>query len=539
MFLLMLAHLAVFPQPVYEHVSHKSIYEFLDEMANIGIIELNSLMKPYTRSFIVEKLEAADSNRKALNKRQSEMLDFYIHAFSTEMHDAERHTDFRKGAFHHHDPVFTIQLRPILGISFLTCYHMDKGITETKNYHRYNGAEIWASVKENWGFYASLRDNYSSSMMVKPEYLIDATGGAYKVGSDNSVEFSEMRCGVVYGNRWLTLGLVKDHLEWGNNYYGANIFTPHSPSFAQIKLQVRPAKWFEFNYFHAWLNSDLIDSIRTYSYTNAYGTRNRHVYREKYLAANMITFKPWKQTHISLGNSIIYADMGIHPAYLMPVAFYKSIDHTLNAASNRAGQNAQLFMDVSTRRIKKTHLYATLFIDEIATTRMFDPDKQSNYISIKTGVRVSNFPLDNLHITGEYIRTNPLVYQHFTPSTTFESNSYNLGHYLRDNAEQSYLSVIYEPYRRFRSEASFSYARKGPDYNSIGGSRHGLPFISEERFNRKEYSLKCSYQMAYNIYSHFTYQYVINSGEDKNMYLPDNLHYDKMHLFLFQLCYGL
>lgn len=533
----MLAHLAICSQPVYEHVSHKGIYEFLDEMANMGVIELNSLMKPYTRSFINEKLAAADSSRKVLNKRQSEMLDFYLIAFDVAMQENRRITDFRKGAFHYHDSVFTIQLRPILGVSFLTGYPSVNA--DVQNYHRYNGAEIWASVKENWGFYASLRDNYSSGMKVSPEHLVDVTGGAYKVAADSSVEYSEMRCGVVYGNRWLTLGLVKDHLEWGNNYYGANIFTPHTPSFVQIKMQIRPAKWFEFNYFHAWLNSDMIDSVRTYSYTNAYGTRNRHVYREKYMAANMITFKPWKQTHISLGNSIIYADMGVHPAYLIPVAFYKSIDHTLNAASNRAGQNAQLFFDVSTRRIRKTHLYATLFIDEIATTRMFDPERQSNYISIKTGIRVSNFPLENVHVTGEYIRTNPLVYQHFTPSTTYESNSYNLGHYLRDNAEQHYFSLIYEPVRRVRVEVAYNSARKGPDYNSIGGSRHGLPFINEERFSRKEYRLKCSYQMAYNIYGHITYQYATNTGEDYYMYLPDGLDYEKMHLVVLQICFGL
>lgn len=533
----MLLNMVLHSQPVYEHVSHKGIYEFLDEMANIGVIELNALVKPYTHSFINEKLNEAYEYSHDMNPRQKGMLNFYMHYFGNEPPDKYRYLDLQRAALVYRDPEFSIRLRPVAGASFIAGSG-DISNVGLINYHRHNGADVVASVNQNWGFYASLRDNYSSMAMVQPMYLTDKTGGAYKMASDSSVEFSEMRCGVLYGNKWITVGLVKDHLEWGNNYYGANIFTPHTPSFAQIKLQIRPVKWFEFNYFHAWLNSDMIDSSRTYSYTNAYGTRKRHVYREKYLAANMLTFKPWKSTFISLGNSIIYADMGVHPAYLIPIAMYKSIDHTLNAASNRAGQNAQLFFDISTRRIRKTHLYATVFIDEIATTRMFDPELQSNYISLKTGFRISNFPADNIHLTGEYIRTNPLVYQHFTPSTSFESNSYNLGHFLRDNAEQSYLSVIYEPFRRFRSEVSFNYARKGPDYNSIGGIRHGLPFIAEERWRRSEFGLTCGYQLAYNVFTHLTYQFTNTSGADASLYHPEGLT-GKMHLFSLQMHIGL
>jgi len=55
--LIMLLGLGSYTQEVYEHVSNNNIYNFLDEMANEKLIELNSLIKPYSRKMIYEKLE--------------------------------------------------------------------------------------------------------------------------------------------------------------------------------------------------------------------------------------------------------------------------------------------------------------------------------------------------------------------------------------------------------------------------------------------------------------------------------------------------
>ncbi|MFO7722335.1 MAG: hypothetical protein R6V49_03840 [Bacteroidales bacterium] len=537
MFTIVLIACNISAQPVYEHVSHSGIYDFLDELANTGVIEINSAVKPYTRAYIRGKLELADDQKGLLNKRQQEQLIFYSRAFNTFDSNAKYGVNLHNGSFYCQQYPFTLEVRPILGVSVLGDIAGGSG-SGIQSLNRHNGLETWGMLRNQWSFYASLRDNWSSSAMVRPGYISEETGGVYKEGSDGSVEFSEMRAGINYMNRWMTIGLVKDHFEWGNNYHGANIFTDHTPSFVQLKLRLRPAKWLEFNYFHAWLNSEVIDSAKTFSYTNAYGTRNRYVYREKFLAANLITFKPWKSTHISFGNSIVYADIGLHPAYLIPFVFFKSIDHTLNGTSNRAGQNAQMFMDISTRVLPKTHLYATLFVDEIATTRMFKPDEQSNYLSFKTGFRISNFPAENIHLTGEYTRTNPLTYQHFTPTTTFESNHYNMGHYLRDNAEETWVSLRFEPVSRLRTEASFSYARKGPDYNNLGGNRTGLPFISEERWRRSECTISAEYQIFYNAIAKLSYRYSNISGADAPEYHPDYLA-GLRHLIAAELRIGL
>ncbi|MCK7530301.1 MAG: hypothetical protein MZV63_04210 [Marinilabiliales bacterium] len=227
-----------------------------------------------------------------------------------------------------------------------------------------------------------------------------------------------------------------------------NIFSGRTPSFAHIKLQLKPAKWFEFNWVHGWLVSEVIDSASTMVFTNSYGTDQREEMFDKYLAANLFTFKPFNKFYVSLGNSIIYSADGPQLQYLIPVMFYKSVDHTYNAtdqSGRNVGQNSQMFIDISSRNIKKLHLSATLFIDELSTDR-FTNDTLWNFWSIKGGVRVSRFDSEYIHYLRIY-KSMPLTYQHNVPTTTFESNGYNLGHYLRDNSHEFYFSVLVKPFQ--------------------------------------------------------------------------------------------
>ena len=75
-------------QVVYEHISNTNIYDYLDEMAGLKIIELNSIIKPYPRKMIREKLDIilskSNENDGLLSKRQKKELDFYLKVYSLE-----------------------------------------------------------------------------------------------------------------------------------------------------------------------------------------------------------------------------------------------------------------------------------------------------------------------------------------------------------------------------------------------------------------------------------------------------------------------
>ncbi|HUS86676.1 MAG TPA: hypothetical protein VMW76_05490 [Bacteroidales bacterium] len=460
-------------------VSNESLYHFLDELASTGLISLNSTIKPYSRKFIAECLETAKKNSDQLSPRRQKELDFYLKDFGKELNEG-KDWDRRKDLFYYKDDLFTFTVNPILGGEAFfngngnaTCWR--------------NGAEAWSYVGR-WSFFASLRDNHENPLLGKPEYLTKREGGHIKTGTD----WSEMQGGVSYAWEWGSAALVKDRLQWGNGYNGSNIFGGHVPAFFQFRLHIKPVEWFDFNYFHGWLNSMVVDSSRSYWVAGSYGMDYREVYHKKFIAANMFSFQPFKRFRISAGNSIIYSDYDIHPVYLIPVLFFKSVDHMYNSGIDN--MNSQMFIDISSRQVKHLHLYGTMFIDELSVSRITDPGVH-NFFSYKAGFRLSDFPFSDLSLTTELTYTMPLVFRHYVPTLTFETNRFNMGHYLKDNSREWYIALDYRPVRASVIRLYFIDAIRGPDYTELGAPRLGNPLLETIEWHNTTVGLNAGYQL--------------------------------------------
>lgn len=450
-----------------------SVYEFLDEMAQEKFIEINSSVKPYSRVFIAKKLQEIEKYSDELNKRQEKELAFYFQDFNKELKNKGDFTK-RKDLLFYKDSLFTITVNPILGGKYRT--------NKTgSNYHYWNGGEFYGSIGEHFGFAANLRDNGVSDMLTMTNHLSPEQGANFKINQGQTggrSDYSEMRGAVYYSWAWGRIGIVKDNFTWGDNYHGANIHSNKAPSVGYIDFNIKPVKWFELNYTHSWLVSEVLDSARMFLING----EERKIFYNKNLAANLVTFKPFNNLHVSLGNSVIYADDGIKPVYLIPFMFYKSIDHTYNGAgSNALGQNSQMFMNISSRQIKHLHLYTSIFVDEISIGNVFDPINSSNIYSTKFGLKLNNFPVKNTYLIAEYTRTNPWTYRHQIETTTYASNKYNLGHYLGENAEEIYLEGGLKLVRGLKASVSYMKALKAPEheYQVIYGNANikGLQFM--------------------------------------------------------------
>jgi hypothetical protein len=478
----------LYSQSVPQSVDNKGIYEFLDELANLQIIAINSAIKPYSRMFIAQRLKEAEGKVDQLNTRLKKELDFYMMDFGKELNEG-RNWKRRKDLFYYKDSLFSLTVNPILGGEiFLN--------SAGKATYIRNGAEARGYIGK-WGFYASLRDNHEKPLLGLPQYLTQRVDGLIK----GTTDWSEMRGGVTYSWKWGDAGLVKDQIQWGNNYNGANIFGGNNPTFVQLELHISPVKWFDFNYFHGWLNSMVVDSSRSYWVANSYGTDYRKVYQKKFIAANMFTFTPLKGLNVSAGNSIIYNADNIIPAYIVPLFFYKSVDHSLTSGIDN--MNSQMFFDISSRQIRNLHLYVTWFIDELAVSRFTQKD-QWNFFSWKTGFRLTDLPVRNLSFTTEFTYTYPLAFQHFVPTLTYQNQGYNLGYYLKDNSREWYFAFDYRPLRTLDVSLWFIDAIRGPDYTELGTPRVGNPPLATIQWHNTSYGLKASYQVINDLYTWFS-----------------------------------
>ncbi len=515
------------------HVDNKTLYDFIDELANQALIEINSAIKPYSRRQIALWLTSAQGN-KLLTERQQKEINFYLKEFNREINPNQKKGK-RFDLLYYSDSLFRITANVIAGI--------DARKYDDLVYHRWNGGEVYGAIGKHIAFYGSLRDNYENKQMSGKQALTQQRGAVYK-GYYKKSDYSEARAGVSYSWDWGSAGIHKDHIEWGNNHHGANILSANQPSTVFIKLNAKPTRWLEYNYIHSWLVSEVVDSSRTYG--SGYEGK-REVYVDKYLAAAMFTITPLKRLNLSIGNSIIYADTKFNPSYLIPFLFYKSVDHTYNGSYNNIGHNSQMFFDISSRQIRNLHLYTSVFIDEIYMGQMFDSEKQSNFLSYKLGLRLSNI-VPNTSFTAEYTHNNPLTYTHIYPSTSFESNGYTLGHYLRDNAEELYLSVRYKPIRGLDLQLSYTHARKGEEYQKVIDSkdfsthpeinleepRWGLPFIKETLWKKKVVNLSIRYQIINDLFIFAQLEHQNISGSRASYYsLPFELSNDNSMWFGF------
>lgn len=489
------------PQPFMDN----DIYSFLDETDK----DFYPSIKPIGRKRILSMLEKSDTTK--LNTRQKKELAFYLKDFNKEKY-THRDFDRRLDLIYRRDSLFSLTVNPIGGgnMSLSADGHI---------YHWWNGLYANATFG-NWSFFASLIDNHESTMLTKPSFITQNQGGAnIKRFSDGKQDYWDSRGGITYAWKTGHIGLIKENFAWGAGYNGTNIFSGRAPPFVHLTFNLRPVEWFEFNYVHGWLVSEVVDSSRVLNFTGPTGVLARRNYYNKFLAANMFTFKPLKNVFVSAGNAIIYDYDKPHPAYLIPVLFYKSVDHHLQSGMDN--MNSMMFMDIVLKCIPKTNLYATIFVDEMAVKRIFNPD-EFNFISFKGGLRVNNL-VENLYLGGEFTWSNALTFKHYVPTITYESNRFNLGHYLSDNAQEIYFYAGYKALMNLNINISYTHAFKGPDHTALNTPRVGIKSFTPVVWEADIAEINGSYQIINDIWLKLGYSFQSIKGEEEylDLYTPE------------------
>ena len=514
----------IFSQDIPEHISYTRIYDYLDELASEGVIDLNSTVKPYSRQFIAKKLLQAQTQNTLLNKRQNDDLNFFLNEFAleqnilpeTKLNLVNKETStlaFLQPAFHYKDSIFRARITPIIGMTVTR--NTNGNITK-----RWYGAEFQAMMGKHLSVYGSLRDiSIQGQLLARPGYLNDFPGYEYKESSGGG-DYSDSRGGIKYAWNWGSVGLVKDNIIWGDNYHGSNILSGRAPSFPMLTLHLKPTKWFEMQYIHGWLVSNVADSSHYYLEN---GTTKWYRPANKFLAANIFTFTPVKHLNVSVGNSIVYAENNVQAAYLLPFAFYKSIDHSMTKGLGVENQNSQVFFNVSSRNIKHLHLFTSVYADEINFARFKPSSAEKNPISIKVGANLSNFPIQNLSVIGEFTHTNIINYKHSIPVLTWASNSYNLGSYLGDNSQEMYLALRYKPIRGLDLNLSFMDAKHGNEYEYLRRTAShtdaiskiiSQPSLGDITWSNKTIGFNAQYEVFSNAYALINVTYSDIRGYD-------------------------
>ena len=546
-----------YAQRIPQAIEYTEIYDFLEELTTDGVISSNAAIKPYTRDAIARMLAEAQSKDSLLNKRQRDDLQFYMQDYALELDTLPTYYSYG----HKHvtqwitpvsnlslaDPslhiltknkVFKMRVRPMLGMDIMA---NRKGFIT----HRWFGAEIQMDIAHHVSIWGSIRDNsWKGTGYLKSSYFptdgdkmrgarltygwIDKTtpypalnnlpGAQYKEAGYGG-DFSDSRGGISLYAWWGSIGVQRERIQWGDAQHCSNILSAHNPAVPMITLQLTPCKWFQFDYFHAWLPSNVIDS--TYYYTEVYNEGETKInYRpmNKFMAANMFTFMPIKYIQFSFGNSIVYAERNVQAAYFIPIAFFKSLDHLFTkGVANTENQNSQAFASITIRPTDHLRLYGSFYLDEFKFSRLSPKNKEHNPVSYLVGFNWSGWPVKGLALRGEFMRSYIACYTHSISVLDFTSNSYQMGHYMGDNAQSIFIQLSYRPTRSLRLMLDYTCDTKYRSYDYIraliaGQRETETPIIAQKPFSEKiwqnhELNFRAVYEVFNNCYAHVDFTY--------------------------------
>ncbi|PJA95552.1 MAG: hypothetical protein CO129_11120 [Ignavibacteriales bacterium CG_4_9_14_3_um_filter_34_10] len=562
------------PEPLY-----KDIYPFLSSLAQKGLIEFNDEIRPLSREYVFDQLKIINEKLKIdpklnLTELEKQELKFYMQDYNIEpstkysndisflpaaekskagpgdcdepisnplsnkqinnstnqpkLFDLDLSQNYFR-LFTYSNNIIRLNLDPIFGLKF--------GTRDGSSYkHFYNGVRLYGYLSDNVSFSFDFRDNSESGDKLDVTKSFTPTTGIIRSLSEgNSFQYSEVRTSISYSWKWGSITAAKDFINWGYGKSGLIVMSDKAPSFPLIRLDLHPADWLSFNYFHAWLSSDVVDSNEIYQSYRKSSNYDRILYREKYLASHTITIYPYSGISVSLGESVVYSDR-LEFAYMFPLMFFRAADHYLSRKNNSAGANSQFFFGISSRNnIKNTHLYASLIIDEIALSNMFDSKRQRNQIAFSLGASVVDLPIDNLKLTVEYTRINPFVYRHYIPTQTFTNHGYLLGHWMGHNSDMIYGSLEYKILRGLKSELWLRHIRKGGD--GLVDDQYTLPskpFLFGLRNNYTDFGFELSYQFFHDIFAKIIWQSNSISSEYFNGLFSDS----KKNEIYFSINYG-
>ncbi|MBO7456884.1 MAG: hypothetical protein J6T71_03560 [Paludibacteraceae bacterium] len=543
----------LYAQRIPEAIEYTEIYDFLEELTTDGVIASNAAIKPYTRDHIAHLLAEAQSKDSLLNQRQKADLQFYMQDYALELDTLPTYYSYG----HRHvtqwitnvsnlsladpslhiltkDKIFKMRVRPILGMDLS---YNSKGLLM----HRVYGAELQMDIAKHLSIWGSIRDNSWSGQGVqgskihygwtadgKPNPALNDIPGVQYKEANYGGDFSDSRGGISLYAWWGSIGVQRERITWGDAQHSSNILSAHNPAVPMVTLQLTPCKWFQFDYFHAWLPSNVIDS--TYWYVEqqtATGTQREYRPANKFMAANMFTFMPIKYVQFSFGNSIVYAERNVQAAYFIPIAFFKSLDHLLTKGLGTENQNSQAFATLTVRPTDHLRLYGSFFLDEFKFARLKKSNPEKNPVSYLVGFNWSGWPVKGLALRGEFMRSYIATYEHSIKVLDYTSNSYQMGHYMGSNSQSIWLQLAYRPTRSLRLTLDYTCNTKYTAYDYIRGDIRWI--ISQKPFDQviwrnDEVKFRAIYEVFNNCYAHVDLCYNhARAGEqaDLNKYSPE------------------
>jgi len=438
-------------QPVYERHTAE-VNQYLGRMAQKGLIVWEDNIQPLRMDLITAALDSLQACASTLSTVEKKELSFYQNFYQSVSNKYQlgyKNEDFSFKLF----PVVTGQLHSSDSIQY---------------FKRSIGINLYGAISKRWGYQLSFQDiTEKGALLDTSKQSIEA---ALETGyvknslfNNKSINYTEIRAHLSYAFKKGMISVGQDYLTWGYGQGGRLVLSDKAPTNPYLRLDLQLTPWLRFNYSHAWLKSDIPDSSKSYTIPNSIYGGIREVMVQKFLAQHSLDIRLMKGLNLMLGESMLYTDR-LNLGYFIPVMFFKAFDNYSGNNSITRGANGQFFFQLSSRnQLPNTHLYSTLFIDEIKISKVFNSKERRNQLGYTLGGNITDIGLPYLTVGMEYTRVLPFVYRNFLPAQNYTSAGFALGDWMGANTDRLLLFANYTPRPRLKLQLKYQHIRKGDE----------------------------------------------------------------------------
>jgi hypothetical protein len=502
---------------------NNQVYEFLDRLGVKGILPLYSnVMIPLSRREVADLLITVDKNKDRLSPAEVDFLEKFKKEFAREI-DPQHEDDaviFRDGfqdvlsdkqkyLYEFTDSNVTSYIE-FLGSAE---YHHSSGDTYGSTHAAFetHGGRIRGTIEDKLGYYLQGTDGtlYGDKTFALSDPHLR---GNVKFNNLNSpyFDFTEAYLKADFGPVNLQFG--REYNQIGTGYDDRLLLSNNAPAFDFLKLEAR-YKSVRLVFLHGSIVGDstqfpgLVQSEPQGS--------------QKYFAMHRLQFSGFDRFNFGVSEMIIYQRFSPDFAYLNPVIFYKSVEHSLGDRDN-----AFLSFDLELFPLDGYKLYGTWLIDDIDFSKL-GTGWWGNEFGWQGGVYATDLAgLGNLDGVVEYTRLEPYVYSNRTGGDDFTNNNIGLGHHLEPNSDEWFFQFGYRPMKSLRAWLGYTYTRHGDNIvvdgqvvqnvggNILQGHRDTDPetalFLAGNRTRRDDIQLRAAFEPITNFIITGSYEFQRN-----------------------------
>ncbi len=522
--ILLFCKVTMFAQVEYVHLTNP-VYDFLLRAETKGLLPNYSLSDlPLQRYEIVDALKLINNAKANLNSFEQKTLDKYLNEFEiNERYNAvlipsesdkvlllssKIFSNYEKLLYHYKDSLHNVTIEPLA--SFESMYA--KAPNRKRSYNIIQaGGRLFGTLGKVLGY--SLQATNGSILSGNRSLALEDLKFAQNIKFailNSDIDFTNSH--VIYRKDWFFASFEREDRILGAGLLQHPFLERGAPPMDAITVGVK-FKHFKYKFTHG----GLLGYVDT---TSRWQTGFMVHIPQKYIVMHRFSITPsWGE--IAVWESSVYSNRQLDFAYINPLSFLKSVEHSLHDRDN-----SLMGLDFTIRPVNNLQLKSSFLLDDMVISRI-----GTGYWSNKTAFNFAVLAAlpGGIDLGVEYARVEPYTYSHFNNQNSYTSDSSMIGSILLPNSDKSSLVCNWWFGGRYPLKLILGYIRHGdnivdkvtgkviknvggdPNYGFIYGDPEEVTFLDG---NRKEYlstEISTNFEVVRGFNIGCYYQYLFNN----------------------------